>query len=140
VGLQERGAGLQCDHTATRGVQLHPSGLANGNYTVTPSTAGFTIGPDSQVVTVNGANVTAVTFTAAAQTGSLSGTLTQRRAGRVDGDTEWGGPRLYNSDGSGELQFRCSITNGNYARTPGPLCYSFNPTSQAVETINGAQR
>jgi hypothetical protein len=39
-------------------------GLANGSYTVTPSKAGFTYSPASQVETINGANVTGVNFTA----------------------------------------------------------------------------
>jgi uncharacterized protein (TIGR03437 family) len=40
------------------------TGVANGSYTVTPSKTGFTFTPTSKAVTVNGANVTAVTFTA----------------------------------------------------------------------------
>jgi fibronectin type 3 domain-containing protein len=43
------------------------SSLANGTYTVTPSNTGFTFTPANQSVTVNGANVTGVNFTAAAQ-------------------------------------------------------------------------
>jgi hypothetical protein len=38
--------------------------LANGSYTVTPSKSGFTFTPTNQPVTVNGANVTGVAFTA----------------------------------------------------------------------------
>ena len=40
------------------------SGLANGTYTVTPSNSGDTFTPASQNVTVNGANVGSVNFTA----------------------------------------------------------------------------
>ena len=40
------------------------SGLVNGTYTVTPSRPGFTMSPASRQVTVNGANVTGVTYTA----------------------------------------------------------------------------
>ena len=40
------------------------AGLANGSYTVTPSKTGFTFSPASQPVTVSGANVTGVNFTA----------------------------------------------------------------------------
>jgi Bacterial pre-peptidase C-terminal domain len=40
------------------------SGLANGTYTVTPSKSGCTFSPSSQSVTVNGANVSAINFTA----------------------------------------------------------------------------
>ncbi len=43
------------------------SGLVNGAYTVTPSKPGFSFTPSSQPITVNGANVTGVNFSA--QTG-----------------------------------------------------------------------
>jgi Carboxypeptidase regulatory-like domain len=42
------------------------SGLPNGTYTVLPIDAGFAYSPNSQTVTVNGANDTGVNFTAAA--------------------------------------------------------------------------
>jgi Domain of unknown function (DUF4082) len=42
------------------------SGLANGTYTLTPSKSGFTFTPASQSVTVSGASVTGVNFTASA--------------------------------------------------------------------------
>jgi outer membrane protein assembly factor BamB len=48
------------------------SGLANGNYTVTPSEAGFTFSPSSLPVTVNGANVAGINFTASQITPVLS--------------------------------------------------------------------
>lgn len=40
------------------------SGLANGTYTVTPSKSGCTFSPSSTSVSVSGANVTAINFTA----------------------------------------------------------------------------
>ena len=52
------------------------STLLNGSYTVTPSKAGFTFTPASLPVTVSGANVSAVNFTA--QPVTLSG-LAHRR-------------------------------------------------------------
>ena len=42
-------------------------GLANGSYTITPSSAGYVLAPASQNVTVNAANVTGVNFTATVQ-------------------------------------------------------------------------
>src|SRR6266851_6910395 len=50
------------------------AGLANGAYTVAPSHAGFTFTPSSQNMTVNGANVTGVNFTASAA--SVAPTIT----------------------------------------------------------------
>jgi len=41
--------------------------LSNGSYTVTPTNAGYGFSPASQNVTVNGANVTGVNFTATVQ-------------------------------------------------------------------------
>jgi len=40
------------------------AGLANGSYAVTPSKSGYTFSPTSQPVTVNGANVSGIDFTA----------------------------------------------------------------------------
>jgi hypothetical protein len=46
------------------------SGLANGTYTVTPSKSGCTFSPASTSVTVSGANVSAINFTASCSTSS----------------------------------------------------------------------
>src|SRR4029077_2023792 len=43
------------------------TGLKNGAYAVTPSHTGFTFTPGSQSATINGANVTALNFTATTQ-------------------------------------------------------------------------
>jgi hypothetical protein len=42
------------------------TGLANGAYTVTPSNSGYTFSPVNQAVSVSGANITGVNFTATA--------------------------------------------------------------------------
>ena len=42
------------------------AGLANGTYTVTPSKIGFIFTPPSRLVTISGANTTAINFTASA--------------------------------------------------------------------------
>ncbi|HKR63497.1 MAG TPA: pre-peptidase C-terminal domain-containing protein [Thermoanaerobaculia bacterium] len=44
------------------------SGLANGTYTVTPSKSGCTFSPTSQSISVTGANVTGINFTATCST------------------------------------------------------------------------
>jgi hypothetical protein len=46
------------------------SGLANGTYTVTPTKSGCTFSPASTSVTVSGANVSAINFTASCSTSS----------------------------------------------------------------------
>jgi hypothetical protein len=54
--------------TTTNGAGSYTfTGLANGAYTVTPNNAGYTFSPVSQSVTVNGASVSGVNFTASAQ-------------------------------------------------------------------------
>ncbi len=57
------------------------TGLANGAYAVTPSKSGFTFSLTSQAVTISGANVTAVNFTATAITWSISGMHNHGEAG-----------------------------------------------------------
>ena len=53
------------------------SPVTNGNYTITPSRAGYTFTPASSAVTVAGAGVTGVNFTAqAVPTYTISGTIT----------------------------------------------------------------
>ena len=42
------------------------AGVANGNYTITPSLAGYSFAPNNLAVTVNGANISGCTFTASA--------------------------------------------------------------------------
>ncbi|HEX9080761.1 MAG TPA: carboxypeptidase regulatory-like domain-containing protein, partial [Holophagaceae bacterium] len=54
------------------------TGLANGTYQVTPALSGYTFNPASSSVTVNGANVTSISFVCApmASTYQISGTVT----------------------------------------------------------------
>src|SRR6185295_14398555 len=42
------------------------SGVSNGTYTVTPAKAGYTFSPATRSVTINGADVTGIAFTAQA--------------------------------------------------------------------------
>jgi hypothetical protein len=48
------------------------TGLVNGTYTVTPSKAGRAFAPTSQTVTINGANIIAINFTAGTGTSNVS--------------------------------------------------------------------
>jgi len=59
------------------------AGLPNGSYTVTPSKSGYTFTPPSQLVTVNGASLTGISFTAQAvqTTWSISGTISPSLGG-----------------------------------------------------------
>jgi hypothetical protein len=59
------GAATATTMTANSGT-YNFTGLANGNYAITPSNAGYSFNPTSEAVTINGANVTGVNFTATA--------------------------------------------------------------------------
>lgn len=112
------------------------SNLANGNYSVRPSLTGYTFNPASQAVTINGATVTGVNFTATApaQTYSISGTITGTSGASVILIGAASATTTTNS--SGAYTFR-GLVNGSYAVTPSESGYTFTPTSLAAP-INGA--
>lgn len=115
------------------------TGLANGTYAVTPSRAGYTFNPTSQNVTVNGANVTGINFTATAQAGtfSISGTITPTAGGSGATVTLSGAAAaVTTANSSGNYSFG-SVSNGTYTVTPTNIGYTFSPTNQTV-TVNGA--
>ncbi len=114
------------------------SGLANGTYTVTPSHAGYTFTPSSLSVTVSGANITTgLSFTAAAQTFSISGTISPAAGGSGATVTLSGAAAATTTaDGAGNYTFT-GLANGTYAVTPGRTGYTFNPSTQAA-TVSGA--
>ncbi len=114
------------------------TGLANGTYAVTPSRAGYTFNPSSQAVTVNGANVTGLNFTATPQGGptfSISGAITPIAGGSGATVTLTGPfPATTVTNTSGNYTFT-GLANGTYTVTPTNTGYSFTPASQNV-TIN----
>src|SRR5712691_11495578 len=114
------------------------SGLANGTYTVTPSHAGYTFTPSSLSVTVSGANITTgLSFTAAAQTFAISGTIGPAAGGSGATVTLSGAAAATTTaDGAGNYTFT-GLANGTYAVTPSRTGYTFNPSTQAA-TVSGA--
>jgi hypothetical protein len=112
--------------------------LANGTYTLTPSHPGYAFSPTSLGVTVNGANVTTgVSFTATAQTYSISGTISPTAGG--SGATvalSGAASATTTANGSGAYIFT-GLTNGAYTVTPSHTGYTFSPVSQNA-TVNGA--
>ena len=113
--------------------------LSDGNYAVTPSKAGYDFSPTSQAVTVNGANVVGVNFTASAapQTYSISGSITPASVGSGATVTLSGsGTGVRSADANGNFSFT-SLNNGTYTVTPSSTTASFSPASQSV-TISGA--
>jgi hypothetical protein len=113
------------------------AGVANGSYTVTPSKAGFTISPASTNVTVSGANVTNVNFTAAALTFSISGTISPATNGS-GATVTLSGPSAgtATADVNGNYTFT-GLSNGSYTVTPSKTNFTFAPASTPV-TVNNA--
>jgi Domain of unknown function (DUF4082)/Bacterial Ig domain/Carboxypeptidase regulatory-like domain len=109
--------------------------LVNGTYTVAVSNAGFVFTPPSQPVTINGANG-AVSFSSAAQTFTLTGTISG--AGASGATVTLTGPSTATttSNTSGAFSFT-ALANGTYTVAVSKAGFVFTPSSQPV-TINGA--
>ncbi len=112
-------------------------GVANGNYTLTPTKAGLVFSPSSMAVSVNGANVVGADFRAISAantytiTGTVSGATTSVNlalSGTSTGNVATGPGGTYTFPG---------LVNGNYTVTPSRTGYAFNPVS-AMVTISGA--
>src|SRR5262249_30951893 len=124
--------------TTTAGGGLYSfSSLTNGNYTLTPSKAGYSFTPASIAVTVNGGNITGQNFPATAPprpyclhavgSGAIADGVLITLSGSITGTTTTAGGGLYSFS---------NLTNGNYTLTPSKAGYSFTPASIAV-TVNG---
>jgi len=108
------------------------SGLIPGEYTITPSSAGYVFSPTSASETVSSSNIIGVNFTAA-RGYSISGSTgiagaTVSYTGTASGSVT--------ADGSGNYSIP-NLANGNYTITPSLAGYSFSPASHA-ETVNGS--
>lgn len=116
------------------------TGLKNGTYMLTPSRTGYAFSPTSQNVTVNGAAVSGVSFTATQQvnpTYSISGTITPTAGGNGATVTLNGAASATTTaNSSGNYTFT-GLSNGAYAVTPSRTGYTFSPTSQSA-TVSGA--
>jgi hypothetical protein len=115
------------------------TGLANGAYTITPTKASTTFAPANAQITVNGANITNVNFTAtsAPNTWTISGTITPASLGSGTTVTLSGaGSATTTADGSGNYSFT-GRANGAYTVTPTKASTTFAPVSAPV-TVNGA--
>jgi Divergent InlB B-repeat domain/WD40-like Beta Propeller Repeat len=113
------------------------NGVFNGTYSVTPSKTGFSFGPSNQSVSVNGANVTGINFTASTQAFNLSGTVSPA-AGGVNAILALSGAAIGTTiaDSSGNYSFT-GLANGSYTITPSNAGYSFSPVSRFAN-ISGA--
>ncbi|MBI5074886.1 MAG: carboxypeptidase regulatory-like domain-containing protein [Nitrospirae bacterium] len=116
------------------------TGLANGNYAVTPGLAGYTFTPTNRAVTISSANVSGQNFTAqaSAATYSISGTVTSggNPLSGVTMTLSGAASSTTTTNASGNYSFS-GLANGNYIVTPGLAGYTFTPTNRAV-TISSA--
>jgi hypothetical protein len=110
--------------------------VPNGTYTVTASKSGYAMTPTSRSVTVSGANVTGVTFTATASTATytISGTI----SGGAGATVSLSGAKTASTTASstGAYSFT-GLANGTYTVKPTLSGYAMTPTSKSV-TVNGA--
>jgi parallel beta-helix repeat protein len=115
------------------------AGVANGSYTLTASKSGFSFTPPSSQVTVNGANVAGVNFTAStvvAKTFTLSGTISPAGNGSGAAITLSGAANAVTTANSSGTYSFANLTNGSYSVTPSKSGFSFTPPSSQV-TVNG---
>jgi hypothetical protein len=113
------------------------AGLGNGNYTVTPSLAGYSFSPVNRSVTIGGANQTGISFTASAgSTYSLSGTVSGATASGVT-VTLGGAASATTTSGAGGTYTFAGLANGSYTVTPSLAGYTFTPSSRSA-TVSGA--
>jgi hypothetical protein len=113
---------------------------SNGSSTITPSKNGYTFSPASLPVTVNGANVTGLNYTAtpaAIITYSVTGKITSGANG-IAGVTvsagTGGGSAITDANGNYTIS---GMDNGIYTLTPSKVDYTFSP-SNLVVSVYGA--
>jgi Carboxypeptidase regulatory-like domain len=109
------------------------SGLPNGGYVVAPSRTGYSFAPGTQSVTINGADVTGVNFTASAHpTFSISGTISPISGG-AGATVTLSGPVAATSmsDSAGAYTFT-GLASGTYTVVPTSRGFSYTPASQTV--------
>ncbi len=112
------------------------TGLAGGDYTVTPTKAEHTFTPASRPVELNSADNLAVNFTAALNTYSVSGTVLA--SGQpVSGVTVTAGDHTATTASNGTYTLT-GLTAGTYTVTPARLGYVFTPEDTEV-TVGPSQ-
>jgi hypothetical protein len=114
------------------------SGLANGNYIITPSQTSMFFSPLAQTITVSGADVTGINFVATpAATFTLSGTISPPSIGSGTLVQLQGGMTgAAYADANGNYTFG-GVPNGTYTLTPFRAGYAFMPASTTVN-VDGA--
>ena len=115
------------------------AGLSNGSYTVTPIKTGYSFSPAHLTVTISGANINNINFTATANVASaytLSGSVTGAVVQSVLIILSGSSSATTLTDANGNYSFS-GLANGSYTVIPSKTGYTFNPNSNAV-TISGS--
>ncbi len=114
------------------------SNLANGAYAVMPSKPGANVSPSSRTVTIAGANVSNVNFTASATqtTYGLSGSIDLPAGAGATVSVTGSTTASTTANASGQYTVG-SLPNGTYTVTPSSPEQVFTPASRTV-TIQGA--
>ena len=111
------------------------TGLLNGAYTVTPSKTGFTFTPASLGASVNGANVTGLSFSTV--TYSISGTISGPGGVNAVVNLSGAASAATTADASGNYSFT-GLSNGSYTVMPSSSGVIFTPSSQPATIANGS--
>jgi len=115
------------------------AGVQNSSYNITPTKTGFTFSPANEDITVNGANLTGISFTASAvPTYSISGTVSGAVVSGVTLSLTGVATASTTSDSSGNYTF-AGLANGAYTVTPSKTGYTFTPANLAA-TVSGANQ
>jgi hypothetical protein len=110
------------------------TGLVPGNYTITPSKAGYAFTPANRSATVAAANLTGINFTMI--TYSVSGQITLSGGGAAAGVTvNDGAGHSATSDASGNYTIT-GMAAGTYTITPSKTGYTFTPATRSATITN----
>jgi cytoskeletal protein RodZ len=117
------------------------TGLANGDYTITPTKTGFTFNPPSSPQTVGDADIPGVDFIGTpsqAATYSISGQVMSNGSGLSGVGVALSGANFGTTitDANGNYMFT-GLANGTYTITPSKPVYTFDPAS-SPQTVGGA--
>lgn len=133
------GAGAGSTTTNAEGNYSFP-GVHNGSCTITPSLAGYSFSPVSQVVTVNNGDLAVPDFSASASAASftIAGQVTLNGTPLAGVTVTLGGAGTGSTvtDATGSYSFP-EVANGNYTVTPALAGFTFTPGNRSV-TVNGA--
>ena len=109
------------------------TGLAIGSYTVTPSLAGYTFNPPSRSVTISGADVCCIDFTAT----QIPGPANKPPVANAGPDKMVSPEAIVSLDGSGSTDPDDGITSYQWSQTDGPAVTLTNANA-AVATFTAS--